>query len=224
MQVSSGGGRAAESNIYIHLMGPNSEYYKKAPGDSLVGGWGFNVPRAKLYQAFVDAGDAVRRKYTIMSEAELKSKGGDWTAPGYFDYEGFFSRKYGAFTGERNSADNQSYGTNWRLIRYADVLLMAAEAYYRAGEEARARQELNKVRSRVQLADITASGNALFEALVSERQRELALEGFRYVDLIRWGLAAQELGPLGFVAGKHELLPIPNAEVRSAGITQNPQY
>jgi hypothetical protein len=159
-----------------------------------------------------------------MSEAELKMKGGDWTTASYYDYEGFFSRKYGAFTSERNSADNQSYGTNWRLIRYADVLLMAAEAYYRNGDEPGARTELNKVRKRVQLADITASGNALFDAIVGERQRELALEGFRYPDLIRWGLAARELGSLGFVQGKHELLPIPNAEVRSAGISQNPNY
>ena len=74
------------------------------------------------------------------------------------------------------------------------------------------------------MPDIIATGNDLFEAIVLERQLELAFEGARYTDLLRWGRAAQELAPLGFIAGKHELLPIPNDDVRSGGIPQNPNY
>jgi hypothetical protein len=163
-----------------------------------------------------------------MSVEELRALGGDWTNPDFFGYEGVIRRKYGPYLTESSLANGGSissnYVTNWRFIRYADVLLMAAEAHYRAGDEDQARTELNKVRDRADLPDITATGNDLFEAIIVERQLELALEGVRYPDLIRWGRAPQELGPLGFVSGKHELLPIPNDDVRSAGLEQNPNY
>ena len=67
-------------------------------------------------------------------------------------------------------------------------------------------------------------GDALFKAIVLERQLELAFEGFRWLDLVRWDLAQQELGPLGFVKGKHELLPIPYNDVITAHLAQNPGY
>jgi tetratricopeptide (TPR) repeat protein len=225
----SGSGRGRENNRYIQLMGIKATHYTMATGDSLAGGgWAFNSPTSKLYDAFVNAGDMVRRRQTLMSVAELRANGGDWSNPDYYDFEGVVRRKYGSFLTETSNANGDSfannYFTNWRFIRYSDVLLMAAEAYYRMGDEARARIELNKVRERAQLPDIDASGNDLFEAIVIERQLELALEGVRYPDLIRWGRAAQELGPLGFTTGKHELLPIPNDDVRSGGITQNPGY
>jgi hypothetical protein len=74
------------------------------------------------------------------------------------------------------------------------------------------------------LPDVTVSGTALFDAIVLERQLELAFEGYRFVDLVRWGRATTELGPLGFVAGKHELLPIPDYEVKTGMLGQNPNY
>lgn len=219
-------GRAMECNVVIRLMGIKAGVYTKAPGDTLIGGgWAFNQPRAKLYNAYINAGDVVRRIETLMSEAELVAKGGNWSNPDFWGYDGFIRRKYGTYSTETyDGISTSDYGTNWRLIRYSDVLLMLSEAYYRLGDEVNARLEINKVRARVQLGDITASGNALFEAIVTERQLELALEGHRYPDLIRWGLAAQELGTFGFTQGKHELLSIPGAEVRSAGLTQNPGY
>jgi len=225
----NGSGRARESNQYIQLMGIKATHYTMAPGDSLAGGgWAFNSPTLKLYNAFVNASDFERRKYTLMSVDELRALGGDWNNPDYYEFEGVIRRKYGNYVNESSLANGGSissnYLTNWRFIRYADVLLMAAEAYYRAGDEDRARTELNKVRDRAQLPDVLDSGDALFEAIVTERQLELAFEGVRYPDLIRWGRAAQELGPLGFIEGKHELLPIPNDDVRSGGLTQNHNY
>ena len=163
-----------------------------------------------------------------MSVAELRANGGDWTTANAWDFEGYFQRKYGSFSGQTNASGGNTaelnYGTNWRLIRYADVLLMAAEAQYRASNEAKALGYLNHVRSRSGLPNVSASGNGLFQAIVTERQLELAFEGFRFVDLVRWGLAAQELGALGFKTGKHEVLPIPNQDVLTAGLTQNPNY
>jgi len=216
-----------ESNIHIQLMGPRSDFYVKAPTDSLIGGWGFNSPKAKLYQAFVTTGDVERRKATVMSEAELKAMGGNWTTTNAYEYEGYFQRKYGTYSVQTGSPVSElNYGTNWRLIRYADVLLMAAEANYRVGAagETKAREYLNMVRQRSELTPVAATGPALFDAIVNERFLELAFEGFRYQDLVRWGLAAQELGPLGFQQGKHELLPIPGEDIRTAGLKQNPQY
>ena len=233
MEVSytdqTGSGRARESNQYIQLMGIKATHYTMAPGDSLAGGgWAFNSPTLKLYNAFVNAGDVDRRKHTVMSVDDLRAMGGDWNNPDYYEFEGVIRRKYGNYLTESSlnngSSISNNYLTNWRYIRYADVLLMAAEAYYRADDEVSARRELNKVRDRANLPDILDTGDALFEAIVVERQLELALEGARYPDLIRWGRAAQELGPLGFIAGKHELLPIPNDDVRSGGLAQNPNY
>jgi hypothetical protein len=156
-----------------------------------------------------------------MSEAELIAAGGDWTEPAAYDYEGYFQRKYGSFTTQTGSPIGElNYGTNWRLMRYSDVLLMAAEAFYRANNEVKSRDYLNMVRDRAGLPDVTASGTQLFDAIVLERQLELAFEGVRFLDLVRWGRAVQELGPLGFQL-KHSVLPIPDYDIRSGNLSQN---
>lgn len=215
-------GSAPESNIHVQLMGPRGDYYTKAPGDSLLAGWGFIRPKQKLWDAFIADGGVERRKQSIMSQAELIASGGNWTAPNDRDYEGFFQRKYGSFSTQTGGPISElNYGTNWRQIRYSDVLLMAAEANYRTSE-AKARTYINLLRAKRGVPDVTATGPALFEAIVRERQVELAFEGVRFQDLVRWGRAATELGPLGFVTGKHELLPIPEYDVRTGGLTQNP--
>ncbi len=193
--------------------------------DSLNNGWGFNYPGEKIWNAFMDAGDEVRRTATLMSEEEFIAAGGEVSDPNSFDYEGFIRRKYGSFSTESDpdGVFQLNYGTNWRLLRFGDVLLMAAEAHYRNGSEDASRTALNRVRNRAQLSDVTASGNDLFEAIVTERNLELAFEGSRYLDLIRWGKAAEEI--TGFQSGKHELYPIPNNEIlRAPSLTQNPGY
>jgi starch-binding outer membrane protein, SusD/RagB family len=218
-------GSAPESNIHIQLMGPRGDYYTKAPADSMIGGWGFNLPKQKLWDAYIAAGDVNRRRHTVMSVAELIAAGGNWSNPTAYDYEGFFQRKYGTFQSQTGAPIGElNYGTNWRHIRYSDVLLMAAEAYNKSSNDGKARQYLNLVRQRAGLGDINSSGATLFTDIVKERQLELAFEGFRYVDLVRWGLASTELGPLGYQQNKHSLLPIPDFDVRTASLPQNPNY
>lgn len=217
-------GGAPESNIHIQLMGPRGDFYTKAPADSLIAGWGFIRPKQKLWDAFIADGSVSRRNQSIMSQAELIAAGGNWTAPGDYDYEGFFQRKYGSFQTQTGTPIGElNYGTNWRHIRYADVLLMAAEANYQ-GNEVKARGFINQIRQLRGVADVTATGSALFQAIVRERQVELAFEGVRYTDLVRWNLANAELGPLGFVSGKHHVLPIPDYDVRTGGLSQNAGY
>ncbi|HET8859551.1 RagB/SusD family nutrient uptake outer membrane protein [Marivirga sp.] len=140
-----------------------------------------------------------------------------------------YNRKVYA-TGER-SADR--WGHNRRVIRYADVLLMAAEALNETGRSAEALTYLNEVRQRARgdvdgiLPDITTTDpDQLREIIYEERTRELAFEGLRYWDLIRTNRAEEILGPLGFEAGKHELFPIPQSEINISGgnISQNPNW
>jgi hypothetical protein len=222
-------GQYTEDNIIVQLMGPRGDFYAAAPGDSLTGGWGFNTPTDELYDAYVAAGDVGRRRLKIESEAELIAAGGNWTNSSAWDYEGYFRRWYGHFSTETVSGGvgELNYATNFVLIRYADVLLMASEAAFRkGGSEATALTYLNMVRARpsTNLPPVVATGTALFDAIVLERRLELAFEGHRFVDLVRWGLADDELSDLGFEAGKHEMLPIPNADVISAKLPQNPGY
>ena len=110
---------------------------------------------------------------------------------------------------------------------------MAAEALNENNKPVEALTYLNMVRARARqgnntiLPDITVTGQAeLRDIIFNERRHELAMEGWRFWDLVRTGKAAQVLGPLGFVAGKNELLPIPQSEVDiSQGyLTQNPNY
>lgn len=217
-------GSAPESNIHVQLMGPRGDYYTKAPADSLIAGWGFIRPKPKMWNAFIADGGVDRRKQSIMSEAELIAAGGNWTAPNDWDYEGYFQRKYGSFSNQTGGPIGElNYGTNWRHIRYSDVLLMAAEANYNT-DPAKARGFINQIRQKRGVPDVTATGSALFDAIVRERQVELAFEGVRFQDVVRWGLATQEFGSLGFTAGKHEVLPIPYYDISTGGLTQNPGY
>ena len=124
-----------------------------------------------------------------------------------------------------------NYLNNFRTIRYADVLLMAAEAYNQSSSpnDAKAQLYLNQVRRRAFQVndashDVSSTGSTLYAAILNERRLELAMEGERFFDLVRTGQAATVLGSLGFKAGKNELFPIPQQEVIVSHLTQNPGY
>ncbi len=223
-----GGGN--ESNIEVQLQGPRSDLFDLSNSTlPIINGWGFNMPSAKIGQAFEDENDVVRGAATVISAADFEATGGVIKDPNAHDYEGYMRMKYvtrAEETGDQGIME-LNYSTNWRLLRYADVLLMAAEAYHFNGEDSKALVEINKVRSRAQLSDISASDD-MFDAIVKERQLELAFEASRYWDLVRWGLAEQELGSLGYKTGKHELFPIPQNEIiannEMSTSDQNPGY
>ena len=81
----------------------------------------------------------------------------------------------------------------------------------------------NKVRDRAGLDPLSA---VTMDDIKVERRLELAMEGFRYIDLIRWGDAPSVLGDLGFVQNKHEVFPIPQDEILNSNNTlvQNENY
>ena len=135
--------------------------------------------------------------------------------------------------------ENFSSGINFRIIRYADVLLMQAEALTELGKPAEAIALVNQVRQRpsVNLAPITGtfSKEDATRIIRSERAKELAGEGTRWFDILRWGLMDNQAGidelksrdaDFGnFKLGISKLLPIPQRDIDiDAGITQNPGY
>lgn len=196
-------------------------------------GWGFNKPSQDLYDEF-EEGDP-RRDYTIINptDAEIET-------PAQEIYLGcrYMSRKY-ALQDETGTYISLSHATrapiNRKEIRYSDVLLMYAEACIESGSDLnKAQWAINEVRGRVGMAPIT---EATREALRHERRVELAMEGHRWFDLCRWGIAGEVMNAYKqkysanegaematFVVGKHELMPIPSEEVRLGDLTQNNGY
>ncbi len=133
---------------------------------------------------------------------------------------------------KNTNEQNQASGINFKVIRYADVLLMMAEceSMRAGGSQDVAVGYINQVRTRAGLADLPAgmSQTQVFDALVHERKVELAGEQSRFNDIIRWGIADTELAGTNFISGKNELLPIPQIEISAnENITsddQNPGY
>ena len=204
-----------ESNIEIQLQGPRNNIFDFSNSSLPIrNGWGFNMPSAKIAHAFEAENDVVRGSATVMSAADFIATGGVIVNQVFHDYEGYMRLKYATYNSETSDQGipELNYTTNWRILRYADILLLAAEAYHFSGDDGKALIEINKVRERAQLPDISSGGD-MFQAIVKERQLELAFEGSRYWDLVRWGLAQQELGDLGYQTGKNELFPIPQNEI-----------
>jgi len=166
-----------------------------------------------------------RFESTIIDGNELKQNGASYTAA--YQNTDYFIRKYAGL--QANVATEGEPALNWgnneRVIRLADVYLMAAECIMRAGgDEGKARSYVNLVRSRVGLQPLANSGTSLLEAIYRERRLELATEGHRFFDLVRTGKATEFLD--GFQEGKNEVLPIPQREIdlTNGSLLQNPGY
>ena len=134
---------------------------------------------------------------------------------GYF-LNKFLPRQADASTGGGDQVLN--YKQDTYIIRLADTYLMEAEALGATG--ARAQALLDAVRARVGLAPVTVS----LAAIKAERRLELAGEGHRFFDLVRWNDAVAKLASRGFVAGKSEIFPIPIRELQGTKLVQNPNY
>jgi tetratricopeptide (TPR) repeat protein len=130
-------------------------------------------------------------------------------------------------------------GINIRLIRYADVLLMQAEALNELGRPADALPLINRVRQRpsVNLTPLTGTYTqaAMRTQLRHERATELAGEGSRWGDLVRYGLLDNQAGLdelkardadfNNFITPKNKLLPIPQSDIDiDKNLRQNPGY
>jgi hypothetical protein len=206
----------------------NSQYSQvQGVGGVTGGGWGFNNPSAVLAAAFED-GDP-RRDATIIFRGETTPQGD--VIPTTVVNARYNQKSYVPFS-QFVSGFNEGAQQNIRVLRFADVLLMNAEAANETGNPALALTSLNKVRLRARngltgiLPDVTTTDQtALRLAIYKERQVELAMESDRYFDVVRQGRAAEVFGPKGWTT-KNEVWPIPQNEIDLSGgvLTQNPGY
>ncbi len=161
-----------------------------------------------------------RRDATILNMNLLKQQSKADYSPAYMDTGYFFNKFMPTKDKVTNlpGASELNYRQNYILIRLADTYLMEAEALNGTGSRAQAL--LDAVRARVGLAPVPVS----LQAIKDERRRELAGEGHRFFDLVRWGEASTKLASKGFVAGKNEIMPIPLTELTGTILKQNPGY
>ena len=193
---------------------PGIQQYSQTQGARGAGGWGwgFATPSQGLVDAFNAAGDTERRDATIIFRNSTLYDGRVVPATvenPYYNYKVYSSN----YTGDDFS------DTNIRYLRYAEVLLMKAEALNELGQTAAAIPFLNQVRSRAGLSNTGAVSQAdLRNAIWQERRLELALEHDRWFDLVRTGQAPAAMSANGktFVVGKHELFPLPASFIAEA--------
>ena len=215
-------------NVNGSLEGNMTNVFQRARGQ--FGGWGFNIPTQDLVDEYET--DDPRLGQSIFMVGDVMGDRGVFTKDATGQDHDYYSRKYFMTQAEQDLAvgDPLINGiSNDRVIRYADVLLLYAEALAESGNEALARQQVNAVRARARagapfiLPDVASSGAQLIDDIRHERRVELALEGHRFFDLVRWGLGPTELD--GFQAGKHELFPIPLKQIQlNPNLDQNPGY
>lgn len=206
-------------------------------------GWGWHTPTQILADAF-EAGDP-RKDETLLYF--IKTGGDPNSIPENKPYgekpvanadviNAYYNKKAYTNPALRNTHNRFGYWFNIRIIRYSDVLLMAAEAANELGNSGEALNYLEQVRARarreassVVLPQITTTNQVdLRDAIRHERRVELAMEFDRFYDLVRWGIAQEVLHAAGKTnyQHKHRYLPLPQGEIdRSNGIlVQNPDY
>ena len=200
-------------------------------------GWGWNTPTDELENEF-EAGDP-RKMETLLYMRQIDPLYNVLVDVSSTQFPRLYSNKKVYTSPSDRAAYNERQGPwmNHRIIRYADVLLMAAEAANELGgaqntADALAWLEMVRARARGTSTTIlprvtTTNQAALRDAIRHERFVELAMEEQRFWDLVRWGIDLQVLQGIGKAyAVKHRLLPIPQAEVDKSGgvLIQNPDY
>ena len=212
-------------------------------------GWGFCVPQKNLYEDFVkvEGEDGYRLNSTMVTFDQFQEMGHAINSGQSIIAEGYLMWKWRVLAEEMPA---EGYGfcslCNFRIMRYAEALLLAAEANLMAGNQSDAEKYYNQIRTRAKLPQKTG---ITLDDIKIEKRLELCGESLRYQDLLRWGDAATRLASqgtqtpfldsngnityqnfndasrCGFKTGKHELLPYPGTEIRlNSAIVQNPGW
>ena len=205
-------------------------------------GWGQHTPTQLLADAF-EEGDP-RKDETLLyfirtgedpSTIPANKPYGEKPVANADVIAKYFNKKVYTDPALREKYTKSGYWVNIRLIRYSDVVLMAAEAACELGDNTSARRYLEMVRARARgtnaniLPEVTTDNQSeLREAIRHERRVELGMEFDRFYDLVRWGIAKEVLHAAGKTGyqDKHALLPLPQDEIdKSNGVlVQNPNY
>ncbi|MCX7985455.1 MAG: RagB/SusD family nutrient uptake outer membrane protein [Bacteroidales bacterium] len=224
-------------------------YYDKNGAKTKTSYWGFNTPREELAKEF-ETGDPRFFTTIHISRNDPRLTNGTINQPvakvndsinmadGWYRinyensptgmYQAKFEVAWSEFKGSGTGAWDEA-PINTKIIRYADVVLIAAEAAVMAGNNAKALQYINMIRKRARMcgdpgntvpADLT--GTVTLDQVKRERRVELALEGHRFFDLVRWRDAEAKLDGMvraadgyviDYIPGKHEFFPIPQREI-----------
>lgn len=206
-----------EGNSVCVMVGPRGYVKNNAAAPDLPAGWSFNVWTQEFYDFMKND---PRFADTVFDLKALKAAGAADYVPGYKD-TGYFMKKFLPTKEDVSPLGGDSvlnYQKNSYIIRLADTYLLEAEAL--GGTGARAQALLNAVRSRAGLPSVPVT----MQAIKDERRRELAGEGHRFFDLVRWGDAATVLASRGFKPNKNEVFPIPSNELNGTKLVQNPGY
>ncbi len=212
------------------------------------GTYGFMNPRRSLYDAFVEmeGTDGYRLNSTLYTYPQMEAFGVS-IQPGanMIGHEGLFMWKTRAL--KEDCIYDASYFQalqyiNLRVMRYAEVLLLAAEAHVQGGSQEKALRYINEIRNRAQLAPLST---VTLADIKKEKRLELCLESVRYQDIVRWGDGEAVMGQQGkevpsFSAtgveilftnpvygfkAKHNLLPIPRKELElNPNMVQNENW
>lgn len=198
-------------------------------------GWGWNTPTDSLANAF-EKGDP-RKDATLLYSGQVNAPFNENIPPATASVpRPYWNKKIYTNPADR-AAKNSRFGQwmDMRVIRYADVLLWAAEAANELGGDQNTTDALGwleMVRGRARagnaavLPKIAATDQAkLREIIRHERRVELGMENERFFDLVRWGIADEVLRPLGYQS-RNRYLPIPQGEIdKSKGVlVQNSEY
>jgi len=247
-----------EGSIKPTYVGPRYVKFSDGSGLHRTGdyGYGFMLPRQDL----VDQFDATDPRLDMMYGpndsiyADFETTGSpSWHKIDYPSWTtGYYCKKGGVNYNSFYAQKAQATGKDIIVLRYADVLLIAAEAAAETGKAGDAKTYVNKLRERArnsgrtmtafntytyaastEPADLSTVG---IDEVRAERRRELYCEGHRYFDVVRWGLADDIFGaitqdiagfPVSWNPATLGRLPIPNTQIilHSAGnLKQNPGY
>ncbi|MEO7311864.1 MAG: RagB/SusD family nutrient uptake outer membrane protein [Chitinophagaceae bacterium] len=209
-------------------------------------GWGWNVPTSKLETAWDNADPRKRQTILYSGQYDGGAPQGGYGAtlppfsPGTGLDQPFWNKKVYSdpqmrqFTGQIFGNGGASW-VNKRIFRYADIILMLAEASNELGDGPTAEANLELIRKRASgnlpanrtiVPKIAFANQAQMRtAIKNERRWEFAMEGYRFYDLVRWGDAITELGSLGYT-NRCRFYPIPQKPIDLSGgvLKQNPEW
>lgn len=214
-----------EGNVIQQLCGPRGI----TANDTIVNGWGFDMVTQDLVDEFRAQGDSVRLHATTIAEWQFKEWGVTQFAKNE-KYTGYYSKKRTTWSAINPGGAVWGWSNNERILRLGDIYLLYAECLNQTGNDPDAITQADIIRTRAGLGSISEvmsdQGLDLYAALKLERRLELAQEGERFFDLVRWGDAGTVLGPLGFETGRNEHLPIPQVEIddSNGALVQNEAY
>ncbi|GET28874.1 RagB/SusD family nutrient uptake outer membrane protein [Prolixibacter sp. SD074] len=223
-------------SVNISYYGTNHSSACQYQWATTLNGWGFNAPSDKLITDWAARTDDTIRFRQSVAFQGLILPDGDIVDP-----NGVFQAGTGSVAANPNATgnarcrfnfkayesrlDDKGFGgwqrlieQNLRLFRYADVILIDAEAEFNLGNLQEAVNSINLVRARVKETPLTTA-NITLQKIWDERRFELAFENDYFFDLVRTGQAKTVLGPNGFQYPKDNFYPIPQTQIDlSAGV------